>query len=224
MDGHWVWGGSVVRGEDGRYHMFASRWPRRLPFFDGYRTRSEVVRAVADAPGGPYAFREVVLPARGPEHWDGRMTHNPTIHRCGGIYLLFYIGSTYAGPQPSARELRPGLTSAPDESYANIRIGLATAHSVFGPWRRSPEPVLCPRPGKWDGFVVTNPAPCVLEDRRILLLYRSNTPDGLRIGAAVADGPDGPFERISDGPVLRLEGRGHVEDPCVWRAGDHFEL
>ena len=27
MDGYWVWDGSTIRGEDGRYHLFASRWP-----------------------------------------------------------------------------------------------------------------------------------------------------------------------------------------------------
>lgn len=36
MDGYWVWCGSVIkatgRGEDGKYHMFASRWPRGLSF------------------------------------------------------------------------------------------------------------------------------------------------------------------------------------------------
>jgi hypothetical protein len=66
---------------------------------------------------------------------------------------------------------------------------------------------------------VTNPAPCVLDDGRILLYYRSNTPHGLRIGAAVAAGPGEPFERLSDDPVLVFEGDNHVKDPYVWRAG-----
>ena len=35
MDDSWVWGGSVIRGEDGRYHMFASRWPKSLAFAPG---------------------------------------------------------------------------------------------------------------------------------------------------------------------------------------------
>jgi hypothetical protein len=32
MDGYWVWCGSVIKGEDGKYHMFASRWPSTTPF------------------------------------------------------------------------------------------------------------------------------------------------------------------------------------------------
>jgi hypothetical protein len=46
MDGYWVWCGSAVRGEDGRYHLFAARWPHAYPFFQGYLVASEIVRAV----------------------------------------------------------------------------------------------------------------------------------------------------------------------------------
>ncbi len=225
MKDYWVWCGSVIQGSDGRYHMYAARWPKSYPFFDGYKAYSEIVRAASDTPQGPYTFQEVVLPARGAAYWDGQMTHNPTIHRYGDAYLLFYIGATYAEPRPTAEELWAGTTPKPAESYASIRIGLATAPSAIGPWTRRDRPILEPRPEKWDRAVVTNPAPCVLQDDgRILLLYRSNTPQGLRIGAAMADGPDAPFQRIADNPVLTLPGKGHVEDPFVWWAGDHFEL
>ncbi len=79
MDDWWVWCGSAARGDDDRYHLFASRWPRALTFTPHWLTNSEIVRAVADTPGGPYTFQEVVLPARGAGYWDGQMTHNPTI-------------------------------------------------------------------------------------------------------------------------------------------------
>lgn len=224
MDGYWVWCGSVIQGPEGQYHMYAARWPKEYPFFDGYKVYSEIVRATSDTPEGPYAFQEVVLPARGSAFWDGQMTHNPTIHRYGDTYLLFYIGATYTEPGPTAEELWEGTTAKPAESYANIRIGLATAPTPAGPWTRRDQPILEPRPGMWDSTVVTNPAPCVLDAGRVLLLYRSNTPHGLRIGAAFADGIDEPFSRISDDPVLAFAGRCHVEDPFVWQAGDHLEL
>ena len=237
MDGYWVWCGAVVCGEDGRYHMFASRWPNCRPMAGGYAVSSEIVRAVADTPEGPYVFEEVALPVRGEQFWDGRMTHNPSIHKCGDTYLLFYIGSTFDGPMPppEAWVKRDGVEPDWDRAdydnppqvrhaYANIRIGLATSPSVYGPWRRRDAPILQPRPGKWDSTVVTNPAPCVLDDGRIYMLYRSNTPNGLRIGAAMAEHFDAPFERLSDEPVLRLAGGQHVEDPFVWWTGDHFEM
>ena len=63
MKGYWVWGGSVMRGEDGKYHMFATRWPTSLRFEQHRLTNSEIVRAVSDKAVGPYEFAEVVLPA-----------------------------------------------------------------------------------------------------------------------------------------------------------------
>lgn len=53
MEGYWVWCGSVIQGEDGRYHMFASRWPKTLPFHPGWGVASEIVRADSDTPRGP---------------------------------------------------------------------------------------------------------------------------------------------------------------------------
>jgi hypothetical protein len=222
MEGYWVWCGSAIRGSDGRYHLFAARWPQRYPFFDGYRLYSEVVHATSDSPVGPYTFRDVALPPRGEEYWDGRMTHNPTIHRLGDSYLLFYIGATWTGPEVSPAEI--ASSHKPAESYASIRIGLATSSSLDGPWQRRDEPILLPRPGQWDGSVVTNPAPCVLGDGRILMLYRSNTPEGLRIGATMAESPAGTFVRISDQPVLRLGSGNAVEDPFVWWNGSGLEM
>ena len=225
MDDYWVWCGSVIRGEDNRYYMFAARWPKELPFFTGYITHSEVVRAVSDTPEGPYAFQECVLPAHDLAAWDGQMTHNPTIRKSGNTYLLFYIGATYDGPRPTAEDLHSNTDLRQcGEAYPNIRIGVATATSVSGPWTRSEQPILRPRPGKWDCSVVTNPAPCVLDDGRILLYYRSNTPDGLRIGAAMADDHRSEFRRVADDPVLVLDGGNFVEDPFVWRAGGRFEM
>lgn len=221
---YWVWCGSAIRGEDGRHHLFASRWPRALPFFRGYLAASEVVRASADTPLGPFRFEEVVLPARGEGWWDGRMTHNPSIHRSGGTYLLFYIGSTYGGADPDPRELWDGTSTAPGVCYPGIRIGLATAPAVTGPWTRRDAPILDIRPGRWDGSVVTNPAPCVLPGGRIVMLYRSNTPRGLRIGAAHAEAYDAPFERLSDEPILAADERSFVEDPCIWASDRGIEL
>ena len=31
-EGYWSLGSSVVKGEDGKYHMFVSRFPKSLPF------------------------------------------------------------------------------------------------------------------------------------------------------------------------------------------------
>ena len=47
MDGYWVWCGSAIKGEDGRYHLFASRWPKTVSFFhwaDQFRSGPRFLR------------------------------------------------------------------------------------------------------------------------------------------------------------------------------------
>ena len=61
-DAYWIWCGSVIEGEDGLYHMFASRWSKATAFNCNWLTNSEVVRAVSETPEGPYRFAEVILP------------------------------------------------------------------------------------------------------------------------------------------------------------------
>jgi hypothetical protein len=224
MENYWVWDGSTIRGEDGKYHLFASRWPKKYPFFRGYLIHSEVVRAVADRPEGPYTFAQVVLPPRGEQYWDGRMTHNPCILKYKDTYLLYYIGSTFPGRLPDAQRLKEDKVPQTGVSYGNIRIGLATATSIAGPWKRLHQPVLLPRSGKWDSTVVTNPAPCVREDGSIYLVYRSNTPEGLRFGVARAPRFDKPFVRLKDDPILQFGKDKDAEDPFIWWQQDHFEM
>lgn len=64
-EGYWSWGSSVVKGEDGKYHMFVSRFPKSLPFHPGWMIASEIVHAVSDIPEGPYQFSDIALLA----HW-----------------------------------------------------------------------------------------------------------------------------------------------------------
>jgi len=230
IDGYWVWCGSAIRGEDGRYHLFASRWPKfeGVPMSTPYTSYSEVVRADSATPVGPFEFREVVLPARGARFWDGRMTHNPTIHKVGDKYLLYYIGSTYEGDPPTAEQMRHPdfIATSRNDRWNAIRIGLAVSNSVRGPWQRFDQPVLEPRPGHWDHTLVTNPAPCVLPDGRIFMLYRGIPPcpkTKARIGLAVADNYLAEFVRPVAEPVLQFEGADRFEDPYLWWNGEGFE-
>src|SRR5690606_37730294 len=140
MDGYWIWDPSVIKGPDGLYHMFASRWSKRYGF-GNWVTNSEVVRAVSDTPEGPYWFVEVVLPARGNQYFDGCTTHNPRIIRSGDYYVLYYFGNTYSQPNPSFEEdvWASGLAQI---AWMNKRIGMAYSKSLKGPWTRVAQPIL----------------------------------------------------------------------------------
>jgi len=226
MDGYWIWCGSVVVGEDGKYHMFASRWDKSVPMHPGWLLNSEVVRAVSDTPEGPFTFEEVVLPSRGAQYWDGRMTHNPHIKKIGDTYVLYYIGTTH-----------PFADDVPEEykvivARSNKRIGIATSKSVFGPWKRYDRPILDVRPEGFDSFLTSNPAPCVLDDGSIYLMYKSraylpkpyNRPlqSGMMLGMARAEAFDKPHIHMTDEPIF--DSTANLEDPFVWHDADGFNM
>ena len=54
---YWVWCGAPIRGEDGRYHLFASRVPKEVPFHPHWLFRSEIVRAESDNAGRTLSLR-----------------------------------------------------------------------------------------------------------------------------------------------------------------------
>lgn len=225
-DRYMIWCGSVVRGEDGRYHMFASRWESQYGFSMNWLYRSEVVRASADTPEGPFRFEEVVLPVRGRQYFDGMNTHNPYIRFHKGKYYLYYIGVSYGGPVPETPEAL--MTDRNIEVWNNKRIGVAVSDSVFGPWTRFDKPLLEPRGFDcWDCTITSNPAVAILEDGATYMLYKSRSfaGDTLQIGLARADHPLGPFERVQSEPLFDFQNRDfHVEDPYLWHEDGKFRL
>jgi hypothetical protein len=232
MEDYWVWGSSVIKGEDGRYHMFASRWLKTLGF-DKWVSNSEVVRAVSDTPEGPYSFEEVVLPVRGKQYFDGLVTHNPRIVKYKDTYLLYYFGTTYDFPVPRDAHISMDVHTADGRlAWMNKRIGLAVSKSVYGPWTRMDRPVIEPRPGMWDASITSNPAPVVNpKTGEILLMYKSSSkgPEPpLLLGVSKADNHKGPYKRLSDSPIFRFETEDNqandVEDPYVWWAGNRYEV
>lgn len=236
MDDYWTWDGSIIKAEDGRWHMFASRWPKKYAMHPGWLVASEIVRASSDTPEGPYTFEEVVLAPRDKSFFDGRMTHNPSIRKVGDTYLLFYIGVTYtvdlpADPTQIGHETIKGTDRWIREIWQRKRIGLATSQSINGPWTRCDEPILLPRRGKWDRGTTSNPSPFVMSDGSIYLAYKSSyctkgtdlAP--FNIGIARADSWDAPFVRVTDDPCFQMPpGEHFVEDPFLWHADGEFHI
>lgn len=230
MNDYIIWGGSVIKGDDGRFYMFASRWPKALTLRN-WVTNSEIVLASSDSPEGPFTFETVILPPRGPEFWDGMMTHNPSIHRHNGKYVLFYIGTTYDFGRPTEQVPRDVY----EKVWNSKRIGVAVADSPAGPWTRLDQPILEPRPGEWDGAITSNPAPVIDDDGSVLLIYKSapvpyperNENRALHFGVARASHYFGPYERINDGRKVRIDGLDDdekIEDPCIWKTGDTYHM
>lgn len=225
MDGYWVWCGSVIKGDDGQYHMFASRWPKTLPFHPGWMVASEIVHAVSKTPEGPYAFQDVALPARGSGFWDGRSTHNPRIVKYKDTYVLYYMGSTHPFDDVMKNPDTVTLTSPyATVGRSNKRIGIATSKSPNGPWQRRDHPILDVKPNSFYSFLTSNPSPLIKEDGSVILIFKARSHKNtypyhgdMVLGVATAPTFNGPYKVVSDEPIFGRDKFGEVEDPFIWK-------
>ena len=73
-----VWGCSPIYDENGKVHVFFSRW--KNPPKGNWLINSEVAHAVANKPEGPYEVLGTVLKGRGGNFWDSNTVHNPSVY------------------------------------------------------------------------------------------------------------------------------------------------
>ena len=79
------WGGNIVRGDDGRYHLMVAAWLEASQRGHHEWPNSYVVHAIADTPHGP--FRPYRIIGRG---------HNPELYRtASGKWVLYVIDGRY---------------------------------------------------------------------------------------------------------------------------------
>ena len=216
-----IWGAACVRGEDGQYHLFYSRWPRKLSHW-AWVTHSEIAHAVSTSPTGPWRHVDVALPARGKEFWDGSCTHNPTILTHNGKYYLYYMGNRGNG------EVKKPLNW---EHRNRQRIGVAVADSPNGPWKRFDNPLIdvSPNPDALDALCVSNPSVAVGPDGKALMIYKcvakkKPLPFGGPVSHLVAraESPAGPFEKTGK-QAFHVPGVTFAaEDPYIWFGKNRF--
>lgn len=219
LEDYYIWCSSPIWGDDGKVHLFYSRWKKEKGM-SGWIRGSEVAHAVADNPYAPFEHQGVVLSPREGQ-WDSTTCHNPLIQKVGDTYYLFYLGNSN------------GKTDTK-------RIGIATAKSLDGPWERPDSPALLPgEEGAWDDHCTTNPAFVMGNDGKYWLFYKSwNTQEYLdasgavrgnrKYGLAKADHPQGPYSKVSADPVIAFSDRPHnaqLEDAFVWKeAGKYYMI
>ena len=220
MEGYYVWCNSPVEGEDGKIHLFFSRWAATKKM-GGWINGSEICHAVADSPESEFKFTEVILAPRGPGFWDATTCHNPLIKKVDGKYCLFFMGNSN------------GKTNTK-------RIGLATADSLNGPWTRPDQPLLqAGETGAWDDHCTTNPAFIKHPNGQYWLYYKSwntseyeNSTDPVirgnrKYGLAIADKLEGPYKKYQGNPVIDFSSKGgnkQFEDAFVWREKGKFKI
>lgn len=194
MDGYWVWCGSMIK-VGSTYHLFASRWKKQGGFPDGYRQNSEIVRATSKNPLGPFEFQEVVIGERDSCFWDSNMAHNPTIHKIGNEYVLFYIGSDFT-------------TSSENYNGLLRRIGYASSKSISGPWRRSDKPII--------NSESNNPA-ILIDGSKVKLLYRDAQ---LKVILAESDKYNGVYKTVNE----NLSPNCKLEDFYLFKSDNQYHI
>eukprot|EP00413_Alexandrium_margalefii_P002002 CAMPEP_0204523498 /NCGR_PEP_ID=MMETSP0661-20131031/6869_1 /ASSEMBLY_ACC=CAM_ASM_000606 /TAXON_ID=109239 /ORGANISM="Alexandrium margalefi, Strain AMGDE01CS-322" /LENGTH=402 /DNA_ID=CAMNT_0051529197 /DNA_START=42 /DNA_END=1250 /DNA_ORIENTATION=- len=215
------WGGSVIRGGDGRFYMAAAEMAGGCTL-DSWTTNSQVAIAVADRPEGPYAKQQVAVPP-----WS----HNPQMVRAtDGTYLIFTLGDGTPSPHGgfkhcggSARGQDISETSASASSRSggaedvpmeNKTVGFTIHYSSSpgGPW--SVWRTTVPDFRGVDNMDNWNPAPVVMPDGRVRVM--AHTDPSPWAGEVILEARHwkGPYTRITDD--VQSYCTRCQEDPFMW--------
>jgi len=227
---YYTWGASAVKGEDGKYYLFYSRWShgeRKLDddsmnyIFNGFRgwnKYSEIACAVSDNLYGPYRHVKTILKGSGdPLRWDRFTMHNPQIKQFDGYYYLYFISnafdSNYTINRTVSRESLHWFKYNCTQS-----IGVVKAKTMKdllnGDYERAGAPIMAV-----DNIhtfeVANNPSVARGPDGRYYMMYKSRLPNAghMTFWMAVADKPDDVFKTIGN---VFSSAEMASEDPCMW--------
>lgn len=229
---HYTWCSSVIKGEDGKYHMFYSRWShgkRNLDddsmnyIFNGFKgwcKYSEIAYAVSDKLNGPYQYVSTVLKGDGnPGRWDRFTMHNPQIRKFGSYYYLYYISDSF----DSSLQFKDESKMSSDWKHwlkynCTQKIGVIKAKSiqdlVNGKYEKPSAPLMSP--DNINTFeVATNPTVTEGPDGRYYMMYKSRKPNvgNMTFWMAASNKPDGPFIMLGE---VFTSAEMACEDPCIW--------
>ena len=231
-DSFYTWCTSVIKGEDGKYHMFYSRWPHGKHandddsmnhIFDGFRgwgKYSEIAYAVSDKLVGPYKHVSTILKGDGKAgSWHRFTMHNPQIRKFGGYYYLYYISNSFDSTLQFADESKMSRDWKHWLKYnCTQKIGVIKARTindlVNGRFEMPEEPLMVP--DKVNTFeVTTNPTVTQGPDGLYYMMYKSRKPNvgNMTFWMAVSDKPDGKFNMLGE---VFTSAEMACEDPCMW--------
>lgn len=217
-----VWGGSVIKGDDNKYHMFYATWEcgDSIPeFSNSWVLHSKIAYAVSDYPDRDFKFQKIVLRGSALDGdstaWDAQMVHNPHIKKFNSKYYLYYGGGKDPGIQP--KDSKGEHVNKRNRVQQNQCIGVIEFSNfediVNGNYKRFDSPILSPRTRvkpdyivepspegtepKPDNIIVVNPSVVLRpSDGKYLLYFKGNfyNPGWRGVhGVAIADSPTGPF-------------------------------
>lgn len=210
------WGATVLRDPSpnatAQYHMYAAVMANGCGMTT-WATNSLIQHAVADAPDGPFAPREVLMPP---------FAHNPTAVRApDGTYLIYHIGCGKrrdgAVPCTDCAGGRSGATCkgvAEEVACDGASTNILHAQSPDGPWARLNAPIV-KSPTMGSPYQVDNPTVTFFPNGSLLMLGRGGNPAAMATSDGVITAPSwrGPYTMhtmIGNGTI-------NIEDPFVWQ-------
>jgi len=215
-EGYHNWCSSIIKGKDGKYHLFYSRWKKE----EGHwLVTSEVAHAVSNNPAGPWEYEETAMESRGKGHWDAITVHNPKIKFFEGKYYLYYISTNLGNKDYTEEDLEEIVAEGGNHPYykilrSNQRTGVAVSSSLNGPWRRMEQPLI--EPSGPITTITVNPAITRRGDQKYYLIVKGDKPNEPRFirnqALAVSDSPTGPF-KMQQKPVIDYLDN---EDMSLW--------
>ena len=217
-EGYYNWGASIIKGKDGKYHMFYSRWKKEYSFL-GWLIYSEIAHAVSKSPSGPWKYKETVIKNRRNGYPDAIAAYNPKIKYFDGKYYLYYSSTNLKGVDYTEADLLETAKTGYSHRLwkilrPNQRTFVAVSNSLDGPWQR-PEKVLIEPTGPITTLTV-NPAIAQGKDGKFYLVVKGDKPNEKRFirdqAVAVSDSPAGPFV-MQKKPVIDYI---DTEDMSIW--------
>ncbi|EDM29450.1 hypothetical protein LNTAR_16908 [Lentisphaera araneosa HTCC2155] len=168
---YFIWGMAVIKWNDGKYHSYYSRWPKKRGF-SAWMTHCEIAHAVADNPEGPFKYVNTVIEGKNLNGWDINNAHNPSICVVDGKIALYYISNDlrniYKTTEKNVYPTDKWLKNNRSKVRNSQRIGVALSDSPSGPFIRSKEPVVTPH-GNFKNIAV-NPAVTYLDGKYVMVM------------------------------------------------------
>eukprot|EP00039_Didymoeca_costata_P029648 m.25668 g.25668 ORF g.25668 m.25668 type:complete len:433 (+) comp7728_c0_seq2:22-1320(+) len=211
------WGGNIILGDDGKYHMFVSEMAGGCGL-DSWGHVSFIAHAVADDPMDTFKFQDKAL---------GVWAHNaapvraPSTHTyCPGCYYLFHIGTADSKTVPNCSSTSDDFMTSSIPSRGNDPSTNSLVHrskSPNGPW----VPLGSNHPG------CNNPAPAFDANGTLFVVCNSHTiyrADGDPMSSdanwtKITDIPTGEWVPPGLGAYIR------IEDAYLWQdANDNWHF
>ena len=204
-----TWGGSVIKGTDEKYHMFAAYMEKGCGL-TSWTKNSKIVHAVSDTATGKFDIVDTTIPA-----WS----HNPsTALAPDGTILLYHIGtgtgSTFEtcngdkdccvnGTSPCGfSHCAPPCNCTASEEVASFTLTLHSSRNPAGPWVE--ETIQLP-----EGISGNNPSPWFHPNGTLYVVFNSDNMAMVR-----ADTWNGTYTLVTTGAC------GGGEDPYLWTEAD----